>query len=146
MNFLIRLQEQAARREHAKSQILNHSPAVVSHLVKLLRYSDIVNRRKHTKDVNNWLLDVQFWEIKPRGKRLKSSDYVDLLLYSKYATTDNTVYIQAFGSLVNKLDKQYSGLKRRNTSLETLFKEVESILSTAADQISKNKFITIKLP
>lgn len=63
-----RLFEMAFRRREVESKITSLSSPICKHLIKILKWHDVLNYNKHVGDINDWIFDIQRMYIKGNRK------------------------------------------------------------------------------
>ncbi len=62
------LYEMAFDRNKAEERITGLGCPIVMHLIKVVRYNDPLNNRKHIVDIQNWLIQVSSVQLKKNKK------------------------------------------------------------------------------
>lgn len=70
-----RLFEMAFRRREMESKITNLSSSICKHLIKILKWQDVVNYNKHVGNINDWIFDIQRMYIKGNRKPTQNDYY-----------------------------------------------------------------------
>jgi len=104
--------EMTFERKTILNKIRGLQSPINEHLIKLIRYKDSLNYNKHIEDLETWLYDIQELDYNKKNKKLKSSDYYNVLFTEPITSIDNIQYITSKEK--GKL-KSYSGLDKLKT-------------------------------
>ena len=101
--------EMAFERSRAESKITELGIPILSHIIKILKWKDVINYSKHIEDIDNWLFDVQRILIKPRSKRFKPESYY-LFLFEEQVKS-----VLDITQFINRDLRKYKNLKELNS-------------------------------
>lgn len=75
-----KLFEMAFSRREVESKITELGYPIFLHLIKILKWKDDLNYKKHLGDINSWFLQIEKFKMK-NGQRPKQRDYYQWLFY-----------------------------------------------------------------
>lgn len=130
--------EAAMGIKDAKTRIQGLANPILDHLIKILRWEDKVNYKKHIRDINNWLLEIQILRRKPRGRRFKRRVYYDLLYDEPVGNN-----LEIVEEWIYKLSLGYGKLKEIRSSAEVLH-ALHRIYQDVSEELSNGMFRTIE--
>ena len=109
-------------RADAMVRISTLSDSMLDHIIKVLKWSDNINRRKHLHDINTWFNKLRKIKLKPNNKPPKDEDLWEWLLYT---------HIENPKELSEWIDDNLTQYKQLPTLLtdEELFTVLESVYS-----------------
>jgi hypothetical protein len=81
--------EMAYRRNEIESKITALSDPITDHLIKILKWNDPINYKKHCNDIDKWLFKIQAFKLK-QNRRPSQSDYFQWM-FSDVAANELTV-------------------------------------------------------
>ena len=124
--------EMAFDKRTMENKIRGLEQPINLHLIKLIRYTDEINARKHINDIVNWLEDIQDLDFNKKGKKFSKELYYKLLFEEPFTDALNEKYLI---SLERRKLNDYISLPRKHSLQETLIilektqKEIAKLLS-----------------
>ncbi len=126
-------------RKKTQSRLEDFSDPLILHLIKILKWEDDINYKKHINDINNkWLLPMQRRKI--NKKRISSKDYENYLFRESFP--DN---FKEFDIIVNsaEFDEYRQNLKEVRSNKE-VYDKINSMIKPICDDLSNYNFQTIE--
>jgi hypothetical protein len=130
-----KLYEMAFSRKDIESKISSLSIPLIAHLIKVLKWEDVLNYNKHLGDINSWLFDIQAITLKG-NKKPKQQDYFQWIFLD---TAHNLITVKR---KIKGLH-QYQDLKVIATD-EQVYEKLLKILTDVSIALSQDKFEDIK--
>lgn len=132
-NIFNLIYEMAFSRSNAESKITSLGIQVLLHLIKILKWNDIINYNKHIADINSWIFQIQIIKIKPRNKRFNSNQYYEFMFHEHIEQLSDLDNMIKFGL------QHYHNLPVLKTN-DKLFENLKIIYTNLSNDISENKF------
>lgn len=103
-NLMISISEQAYKRNKAEEIITSEMGPLTEHLIKVLKWEDSLNNKKHIKDIRlQWLKKIK--DVLVRSKVKFKKNYLDrIIIHESMDTLD--MYLS---SLKREYDRDYGG-------------------------------------
>lgn len=124
--------EMAFDKRTMENKIRNLENQINLHLIKLIRYEDKINERKHINDIMNWLYQVQRLDFNKKGRKFAKELYFKLLFEEPITDSDNIKYLQDLER--GELNRYTTLAVKRNYEetmiyLEGVHREISKLLS-----------------
>jgi len=130
MNVCDSINEMAFERKLVINRIRGLENQINEHLIKILMFDDEINFNKHFNDIENWLYQIQDFDVNKKGNKLKEKDYFKLLFVEPISDNTNVNYVN---KKLKRSLKKYSTLKHIRTSSEVVYDmyQIHKIIANA---------------
>ena len=131
------IEEMAFESKHLESNITGSSKTLILHLIKILKYKDPLNYKKHIRDINLIILNIKFDKNRCKSKISYTKLY-------KWMFLDLVKSIDDINEMNNILNVHYSELPEI-LSNEQIFDYVKNIMYKIIQQITDNTFQNLEI-
>jgi len=131
--------EQAFDKKTAENKIRGLADPLLLHLIKIIKWEDKSNYKKHLDDIDIWLDDILRAKLKPRNNRFKSHQYFELI-YNEPIGND----LEIIDIIINRRLKKYHNLKVLVYDNENVMTILKNIITLISKDLSNNKLKDIE--
>lgn len=132
MRFLEFLSEQAKHRSDVESKITDISFPLIEHLIKVLKWEDEVNYKKHCITIEDFIFEIEK-KSKIKGNKLpKTKDYFQWIFHD---VVQNQYIVDKW---VKTLSREYGDLREIRTNVE-VFNELKRIITELSNDLPYRK-------
>jgi hypothetical protein len=135
-----RLFEMAFDRQTAKNKVVDLSPQIFDHLLKIWVLDSPQSSQHWRNEIDNWLGQIDKIYLKSSKKKPSSEDLYNWLIFDSAPYYSEEYISKTIGKWVRG---NYKGINIRDHNADVVLNQILSVIQLVCTDISKDNYVTI---